>query len=783
MQSLISIVGLSIGFACVVIIFLFIQFELSYDSFHQNSKRIYRIGTAKVPKSNTVGVSKSVTTGHSLGRQIVDEFPEIIDFVRIHRTGIKSVHVLDRHFIEKKFYYADSNFFNFFSYKLKEGSIQNLLDSPYSVVITEQVAKKYFGNENPIGRSIKVNTNRDEYKITGVVENPPPNTHFNFSFIASLNTLKLRKGVNESGFYTYILMGSNISVPYLEEGLTAQLQKRRQKLSTYNTQVFLQSLTDIHLHSHYFDELGSNRDVRYLYMLFGIALMIFLIVCINYVNISTFRFSTRIREVGLRKVFGASRHLLILQFLGETLCASLVALSVSLIVIFCLVPVINAVFGQGQIFNLWLLGEWHSGVVLFGIVMLISFLSGAYPAFFLSKFEPAVTLSGYTQVDLNNNIVRAALVVVQFGISLILILVTLTLSSQLVFMKNHNLGFERDQLITFSAKIPYTLIEEFLVDPRILSVTGSVSGPGIISPEKSITTKSNYIFGDNTNGIAITSLIIDYNYLETLGIPIILGRNFSRDFPTDILDAFIVNETAAKMIGMDNIIGKRLERTSFPQFRSSSSRIIGVVKDFHLQSLHYPITPLVMSLRFEIGGKAFLTHVTARIRPDDVDGAIIFLKGKLDELLPGEPFEFYFLDEVFKQFYYEEERVFELLKFLSMLTVLIIIFGLLGVASFIIEQRKKEIGIRKILGASLYHINYLLMRKFLIWLLVANIIAWPIAYIINSVWLQYFAYHVSFDLLLFLFVSIGHALIVVCTVIVQVTKITHINPVTTIKQE
>ena len=778
-HSSISVLGLAIGFACFIIVFVFIAHEMSYDDFHENAERLYRVREDTIEKRTGTRHSYA-TIKHSMASLLKSDFPEIEDIVRVRRyRESRSVHYQDKHLLEDQVYYTDPMFFDFFSFPLKEGDARTALEAPYSIVLTEQTASKYFGSDNPVGKTLRIGIGyggTGEYLVTGVVQDLPSNTHFKFDFVASIKEFKLRRDINDSWYHTYIRLAENASPEALENKFPEFLERHKYNLEEWGTQLFLQSLQDIHLHSHFKWELSPNRDVRYLYLLMGIALVILLIVCINYVNLSTFRFTQRAKEVGLRKALGSVQSQLVQQFLGETLLLTFFAFLVSLILVMCSWPYLSRFLGPDVEIAAFRLAIDY-GLWLFASIVCIGLIAGLYPAFFLAKFNPAATLGGHTQSGATAGFLRKTLVIFQFALSIVLIITTLALRNQLEFVRSQDLGFDREQVAVIPAKIfQPTRIAEYLQDPRILNISGTFGSPGVLD------TKGRFI-PEGRDAVSINTIDVDYTYLETMGLELIAGRDFSKDFASDEHEAFIINESAAKFLGWKNPVGKILERTSMPQRRSASSKVIGVVKDFHYQSLHHSIEPLVIGLRWNMQNVLIIKHLTVRIDPRDISGALAFLKAKTREFVPNEPFQYYFLDDVFAQFYREEERIFRLIGFFSTLSIVIICLGVLGLASFSVEQRMKEIGIRKVLGASSPGLVYLLMKPVLVWLVVANLLAWPVAYMTNQAWLQHFAYRIDSAGWAFLLGSLTQALTVMITIVLQTSKAVQINPIQTLKSE
>ena len=418
-HSSISVLGLAIGFACFIVVFVFIAHEMNYDAFHENAERLYRVRKDTIEKRTGTRYSHA-SIGHSIAPLLKSDFPEIEDIVRIRRyRESRSVHYQDKHFLEDQVYFADPIFFDFFSFPLIEGDAQTALEAPYSIVLTEQTALKYFGSDSPVGKTLRIGIGyggTSEYLVTGVVQGLPSNTHFKFDFVASIKEFKLRRNINDSWYHTYIRLAENASPEVLESKFPEFLERHKYNLEEWGNQLFLQPLQDIHLYSHFEYELSPNRDVRYLYLLMGIALVILLIVCINYVNLSTFRFTQRAKEVGLRKALGSVQSQLVQQFLGETLLLTFFAFLVSLVLVLCSWPYLSRFLGQDVEIGAFRLAIDY-GLWLFASIVCIGLIAGLYPAFFLAKFNPSDTLGGHTQGGTTAGLLRKTLVIFQFVLS------------------------------------------------------------------------------------------------------------------------------------------------------------------------------------------------------------------------------------------------------------------------------------------------------------------------------------------------------------------------------
>ncbi len=517
MHSSISVFGLAIGFACFIIAFVFIAHEMSYDAFHENAERLYRVRSDKIEKRTGIRHSYAAIW-HSIAPLLKSDFPEIEDIVRVRLFYEQSwsVHYQDKHFLEDQVYFADPMFFDFFSFSLKEGDAQTALEAPYSIVLTEQTASKYFGSDNPVGKTLHIglDSNRTyEYLVTGVVQDLPSNTHFKFDFVASIKEFKLRKGY-ETYCHTYIRLAENASPESLENKSSEFLERYYNiKEWEWTMQLFLQSLQDIHLHSHFKWELSPNQDVRYLYLLMGIALVILLMVCINYVNLSTFRFTQRAKEVGLRKALGGVQSQLVQQFLGETLLLTFLAFLVSLVLVLYSWPYLSRFFADVEIDTFRLAIDY--GPWLIASIVCIGLIAGLYPAFFLAKFNPVDTLGGHTQSGATVGFLRKTLVIFQFALSIVLLITTLALRHQLAFMRSQDLGFDREQVVVIPAKtFQPTRIAEYLQDPRILNLSGTFGSPGVLDME-------GRFIPEGQDKVSINTIDVGYTYLETMGLELV----------------------------------------------------------------------------------------------------------------------------------------------------------------------------------------------------------------------------------------------------------------------
>jgi putative ABC transport system permease protein len=730
--SLINITGLVIGMACFLLIFLYVQDELSYDRYHKNSKQIYRITT----EVNIAGKSMNIaTTPAPLGPTLINEFPEILNAVRF--LSLRSgrdwlIAYREKRFYESRLLYADSSIFDVFSFDLLRGDRETTLKDPNSVVLTEKMAKKYFGDEDPLGKVLNVNK-RSDYKVTGILRNVPRNSHFRFDFLVSFATLtESNKTISEdwgdASYHTYLLLRKGASPAemegklhlivekYVNKFLKSFIENIEKMMPVY--QFRLQPLTEIHLYSRLMEEIEANSDINYVYIFSAIAFFILIIACINFMNLATARSSCRAKEVGMRKVVGAQRTQLVGQFLGESFLLSFISLLLAVGLVEILLPAFNAISEKEISFNYS--QTWIVWVGLVGTASVVGLLSGCYPALLLSSFRPIEVLKGKVKSTLAVPLLRKILVIFQFSVSVVLITETVVIRNQLIYTRNKNLGFDKEQLVAIPLRSNeiirnYESVKnELLQHPDIIHVSATSALPGkglgmnVFRPEGA------------AEGEYLTMYVIsaDYDFIQTLGIEILAGRDFSKNFKSDEKKAFMLNELAVEKLGLMSPLGKQIEFVGY-----GKGTVIGVVKNFHFLSLHQKIEPFLLHVDPED-----FRYFAVKIRPQNISRTLAFLEDKWRKLDPTYPFEYSFLDEDFDKLYKADKKLGQIFISFTALAVFIACLGLFGLVSFTAEQRTKEIGIRKVLGASVPNIIVLLSREFTKWVLAANLIAWPVAY-------------------------------------------------------
>ena len=782
--SLINIMGLAIGMACCILILLFVFDELSYDKFHENHDRIYRVTRQWFNEDSVV----SLHLGHvapPIGPLLENDFPEIVHAVRIIGAGGLLVGRNANFFEEPRFFFAEENFFNVFSYEMIAGDPAMALRDPMTVVITQEMAEKYFGLENPLGQSITIKADpvKVDMMVSGVIKTMPHNSHFHADIIGSFKTYEAVAGVAElsnwgsNNYGTYLLLEENYDISQLKNQLDPFIDRHMSQGMSERTKLQLQKLTDIHLHSHLDSEIEANSDITYVYIFSAIAFFVLLIACINFMNLATARSSGRAKEVGLRKVVGAQRSQLTRQFLGESTITALISLLIALVMVILILPEFNQFVGRSLSFNL------ASNLSLVFILLLfaisVGILSGIYPALFLSAFKPVRVLKGNLDSGKKGLSFRTVLVVFQFAISIVLIICVSVVSSQLSYMQARNLGFDKEHVVVLpSSPVIVKNLDSFksrlLLNPSILSISAAKRVP---SGRLLDSSGASVLSGETSQPITfrIALLRVDHDYIPTFKMEMAAGRNFSKEIRTDSNQAFILKETAIRRIGW------KTPEEAIDQgfgYGGRKGQIVGVVKDFHFESFHQEISPIVMLL-----SSTDLNQISIRINSQNIPQTMAFLQDLWSEMRPEYPFSYYFIDENFDQLYRSEENLSRIFSYFAFLSIFIGCLGLFGLASYTAERRTKEIAVRKVLGASSGGLVVLLSKEFSKWVLLANVIAWPIGYIVMSRWLQDFAYRSGIGIGRF-FLAGGLAwAIAFLTVSYQTIKASLADPVSALKYE
>jgi putative ABC transport system permease protein len=788
--SAINILGLSIGIAACIIMLVYIQEELSYDEFHVKADRIFRITDEW---TSGAGSEDLATAPFPVGRVLQLENPAVVEnVVRLFqpsRWGNATViSFQDQSFVEDGLMFADSSFFSIFNFEFIQGSHIDALNSPSNIVITEEIAQKYFGKENAIGKRLILN-NAIDFEIAGVLKSIPQNSHIQFDLITSMGALRNWWGGDnyEQGWvwqavWTYVLLKDADAAKSIQEQLPDFVQRHFPESVKHGSILTMQPIKDIHLKSQRYLEIASNGNILYVYIFSAIAVLILFIACINFMNLATARSANRVREVGLRKVLGAYRFQLILQFLGESILLSLTSLLFAIAVIELALPIFNSLSEKSL--SIHYLENPFILIGLFSIGLLVGIISGSYPALYLSGFRPISILKGYSKrVGYSGRTavsLRKVLVVGQFIVSLVLLICISVIFNQLNFLKNKELGLNKEQVIFFPMMGNVgqqfgAFKEELILNKDILAV--SVIGGSVPGSEDGIANAfiAEGIPPESPKWFGMMAAVHDI--VEVMGLEIIAGRQFSEDFPSDPEEAFVINETALQELGwpLEEAIGKKLERVRSDGTVSQSGKVIAVVRDFHFEPLHEELKPLV--IRFG-GGLA-----AVRIHPHNINATIAHIENTWEKFAPEWPLTYNFLDENMDNLYRREQKLSEVLQYFTFLAIFIACLGLFGLASFTAEQRTKEIGIRKVLGASVSSLFVLLCREFTKLILLAFIVAVPIAYFAMNRWLENFAYRIDIGIWIFLLSGIIALLITIATVGFQAIKAARANPINSLRYE
>ena len=788
--SAINISGLAIGLATCLVIMLYVTNELGYDRFNEKADRIVRI----VFKASINGEKVEVATAAAPTAQtLLANYPEVEEATRVRVYGAPFVTYNNQTFKEDRFAFVDANFFQVFTLPLIQGNAKTALTEPNTIIITKAIAQKYFGNEDPMGKVLQLKNEKTSYKVTGVIDKVPTNSHFHFDIFGSMAGVEEAKETTwmSNNFNTYLVLRPGFNYKQLEAKFPALLQKQMgpevQKALGISLEeflkkgnkvgLFLQPLTAIHLHSDFKGEFEPTGDIRYVYIFGAIAVFMLLIASINFMNLSTAGASKRAREVGIRKVLGSVQGELVRQFLLESILLTIIALVLAILLVYLALPTFNDLAGKELTFHftedLWLLPV----LLLFGLI--VGILAGSYPAFFLSSFRPVAVLKGTLTAGKESLSLRSGLVVFQFFISIALMIGTTVVYQQLNYIQNKKVGYDKDQVLVLHDTYVLGKQEEIYrqqleQDPRVVSASISSFLP--VGPSNN---NNSVVIPDNNGAQAVSTSQygVDYNYIPTMGMQVVVGRNFSKDFATDST-GMIINEAAVRAFGWGNkVLGRKVTRFIDKEGNKATHRVIGVVKDFHFQSLHQRITPLVMMLGNNSGS------MIVKVKTKDIAGLAATMKNKWNNFTTDAPMAYSFIDERFAQTYRAEQKIGRILGIFSGLTIFVACLGLFGLATFTAEQRTKEIGIRKVLGASLTNIVALLSRDFLKLVLLANILAWPLAWWAMHKWLQDFEYRTSIGWWVFVLAGIAALFIALLTISFQAIKAAVANPVNSLRSE
>ncbi len=769
--AIINVAGLAIGIGVSLFIFLWIWDESSFDRFHSGFNDICRVTQDQKYSDGTV--FPVAVTPELLGPGLKQDFPEVLEFTRFRRVGRNLLSFGEKQFYESGIAFADPSFLKVFTFPLVKGNPETALGSPDSLVITETAARKYFGSEDPLGRTLRL-ANTFDFKVTGVARDIPSNSHLQFDFLGNFTVLIKNLGYGpgwwNNDFYTYLRLAPQADF----DKLAAAVEGYLTKVAPTKTRIRLQHLQDVHLRSSYAIDIdGPSRDRSQVVAVFaGVAFLVLLIACINYMNLATARSGLRSKEVGLRKVVGAGRADIMRQFFGESLLFAAISSCAAAGLASLLLPLFNSLTGK-TISPADLAGP---PVIMFlaGVALVAGVLSGIYPALFLSAFRPASIFRGESLSGARSALFRKSLVVLQFGLSIVFIAGTLVIAAQIRHMQTRDLGYDKDSLVYFPLrgelrKNYQAFRSELLRSAGILGVTSS---SGV--PTYTVQSTSAFDWEGRSPGesILVHHYSVGYDYFETLGMEMVKGRSFSREFPSD-KDAYIVNETAARLMGYNEPLGKTVSLLS-----RLEGPIIGVVKDFNFKSLHVNVEPLVLRIEPARDNYVFVKTGLQNIAPSLE--TIRRLHGKHN---PGYPLEYEFLDEALGELYRSDRQFGAVIRVFTGLAIFISCLGLLGLASFLAEKRTKEIGIRKVLGARVAGLVLLQTGEFSKWILVAGLISAPAAYYAAGRWLRGFAYHITPSAGIFLAAILATWLVALLAVGFQSVRAARANPVESLRHE
>lgn len=771
--SSLNILGLTIGITSALFLIIYVADEVSYDRYNEKANRIYRVSShINEPDDEFTWIVAQIP----FGPQVVKDYPEVQSFVRFipfQRTLFKYA---DKEFNEDEFYYADTTVFDIFTYKFIKGNPKAALLEPNKIVLTEKIANKYFGNTDPIGKSLI--SGDKSYEVTGVIKDIPTHSHFRFDALASRKNLPKELGSwGNFGVYTYLLFPENYDVKSFESKMQEMYKKYMapifDKLNmNFKFEYKLEPLTRIHLYSTNPSEPEPTGSISYVYIFSIVALFLILIAAMNYMNLATARSAKRAREVGLRKVVGSRRSSLVFQFLVESTIFTLVSLIFSIILLALLLPKFNELAGKS--FDLHIIYSTVILASLFGVILIVGIFGGSYPAFYLSRFSPVTVFKGEITQGSAGSMFRKVLVVVQFTISVAMILCTLIVFKQLNYMKSKDQGFDQKNMISIQLN-NHAMIQKYLVlkhaileNPNIISV-GSTSTP-VGEGSGKVIFKLETDQGMADRGVNFS--IVDPDFIPTLGIKILKGRNFQEDMPSDTLAGVIINESLAKRMNWTDPIGKKAQIGKFV-----NGSVIGLMKDYHQTGMYNQIESLLLIYR----PKNDVVYV--KLSDRDVQGSLRFIESKWKEIFPEKPFEYTFLTERFNEQFKADEKRGLIFTLFTILAILIASLGLFGLASYMVEQRTKEIGIRKVVGASEGIIVKLISKEFLILVSISIVIAFPIAFYLMSHWLQNYVYRTSMGVMVFIISAIITIAITFITISFKAYKASILNPANSLRNE
>jgi putative ABC transport system permease protein len=784
--SALNILGLAVGMAVFILIMLFVRTETSYDRYHANARNIYRV-VQEQPGNVYLGSSVFAVTPGPLAEAMVREFPEVLKAAHIDDWSNVLVSVGDKNFLEKSVHWTDPQTFEIFSFPFVRGDRASALKDPSSVLLSERAARRYFGGSDPIGQTIGLQlfAMKAELKVAGVFRDIPANSHFTMDVVAPFETMtKLQEDDlaqwSNSSYYTYVLLKDGADPKALEAKLApfvaAHQPPRDGQHRSEPARFFLQPLTRIHLHSRANFDFGLIGDARFVFLFASIAVLVLAIACVNYMNLATARSLKRAKEVGLRKVVGAGKGQLVRQFLGDAMVLTFMAMALAVGFVLAALPAFRTFVEREIAFNPFRDAALIPGLIL--LAAIVGAVAGSYPAFFVSAFRPVAALKGTGASRMKGRGLRNGLIVFQFAASIALIICTVGVRGQLAFIRNTDMGYDHDQILVLTPRGGVragleAFKSELRSNPAVVSVASSSCLPN------NVTSSTNAQWPGQPEDARIPIYVIDadYDFPKLYGLELLRGRSFSRDFPADAGGAYLINEAARKALGWDDPVDREFGRKGH-ESAEPRGRIVGVLKDFHMHSLHLSIMPLYIFL-----DPARANRVSVKLRGGDIPAALAFIEKTWKRFSPEYPFEYSFFDDIFDRAYRVERRLGTVFSVFAALAVLIACLGLLGLAAFTAEQKTKEIGIRKVLGASTSEVVALLSREFMKWVVAANVIAWPIGYFAMRSWLSNFAYRTSLTVPMFLGAALAAFLIAAAVISVQTYRAATADPARSMRYE
>lgn len=774
--SFINISGLAIGIACCLMIIMYIQDEFSYDKFHEKVERIYRVDVGDVGE----GVPTNANSSFGVGPALAKDFADVEDFVRIRKMGRRVkiyIGYNEKKFYEEKFFFADSSFFNVFTFPLVEGDPATALKEPNSIVISESMAKKYFQNENPIGKQLETDPYNSGtmmyFTVTAVAKDVADNSHFHFDFLASFDNQKedLNRFAGIWPLYTYVLLNQSASPELLESQFVPFIKRHWCENPWYD--IYLQPIDEIRLYSKLNSEIEPVGDINDIYIFSIVALLVLIIASINFMNLSTARSAGRAKEVGLRKVVGAEKHQLIYQFLGESIITSFFGGLFALFLIALLLPIFNQTADKN--FTLLMLADPTILIGLVSVILFIGLASGSYVAFILSSFNPVHTIKGIAKTKTSGKFVRRGLVVFQFVLSIAIIFCTITVREQMEYVKTQDTGYSKDELLVAflnkDLRQNYEAFRSELVNHSCIKNTTTSS----YVPTRGSAHNGMRYEGMNEDIVQVI-YNIDKEFLDTYDLKLAAGENITHPLTKEQLGGILVSNSAYAEAGYkspEDALGKRLT------YLQATGIIKGIVNDINIYSFHEP----AMATIYYITPIEKHDYVSIRLKGGAITESLEYIKSVWAEVTPNYPMEYFFLDESFDAMHRADQRLSEVFKYFGLLAIFVACMGLIGMAAFSAEQRRKEIGIRKTLGAPVLKIYYLLSMDLLKWVLIANLIALPIGYFVMKQWLQNFAYQIDIDLWLFIASGLLATSVAVITVSWQTIKASLANPINSLRSE